>query len=111
MTLRTGIDLVHIPRFAKFLENPAAVKRTFSSKELERDSVEHLAGVFAIKEAFFKALGKSPDFLAVEVSPSRGKPSLLFSESFGILSYDVSVSHDADYCVASVVMMVEDNHE
>lgn len=109
MKIRTGVDIVHIPRFKSFLDNPSAVSKVFSSGELARDTPEHLAGVFALKEAFFKALGTNPDFLSIEVPSRRGKPSVTFPDSFGIESVDVSVSHDNDYAIAQVVMILSDD--
>jgi len=107
MDIRSGVDLVHIPRFAKFLKNPQAVKKVFHASELKRDSVEHLAGVFAIKEAFFKALGQNPHFLEIEVSPARGKPTIIYPSHHPIQSIDISVSHDKDYAIAQVVMLLK----
>lgn len=107
MDIKSGVDLVHIPRFAKFLKNHEAVKKVFHASEMKRDSVEHLAGVFAIKEAFFKALGKNPHFLEIEVCPSRGKPTITYPTHHNISSIDISVSHDKDYAIAQVVMLVK----
>ena len=107
MNIRSGVDIVHIPRFADFLKNPEAVKKVFHPSELKRDTVEHLAGVFAIKEAFFKALGKNPHFLEIEVNPCRGKPTINYPSHHNINSIDISVSHDKDYAIAQVVMLVK----
>ncbi|MFQ5466338.1 MAG: holo-ACP synthase [Thermodesulfobacteriota bacterium] len=58
----TGIDLVSIERMAKAAGSPRFLARVFTDRELSyafsRSSPQrHLAGRFAAKEAFAKALG------------------------------------------------------
>ncbi len=108
MQVRTGVDIVYLPAFERLAQNPAARKRVFHPSELARDKNEHLAGVFAIKESFFKALGKNPRFLDIEVVRGKGKPSVMYPSRYGIRSLDVSVSHEKDYCIASVVLMMDE---
>ena len=63
---------------------------------------ENFAGIFAGKEAYFKALGtgaKAP-LTDVEIGHDRnGKPHLC-----GIDSSDISISHDGEYAVATVIL-------
>ena len=107
--MRTGIDLVFVPRMSGFLENDAAVKKTFHQSELEPMTAEHCAGVFAAKEAFFKALQMSPCWLDVELKKQAGKPVLHLSPLLAqeIASHDVSITHDGDYAAASVVLLLK----
>ncbi|MEA2070415.1 MAG: holo-ACP synthase [Asgard group archaeon] len=60
-----GIDVVDITRFRKldFKQNKAFYEKTFSDDEITYcldydDSSTHFAGIFAAKEAVFKALNK-----------------------------------------------------
>ena len=110
--LKTGIDLVHVAQIKKMVGNEAALKRLLHRTELHNpgtNRVEHIAGIVAAKEAFFKALGSVPRWLDVEiVYEKNGKPRLKYS---GILKQkikeaDVSISHDKDYAVASVVLIL-----
>lgn len=60
--LKNGIDLVEIERVRQSCENPNFVKRVFGEQEraqfaAQKHPAEHMAGAFAAKEAFSKALG------------------------------------------------------
>ena len=62
--MKVGIDLVSIERVEKILNRTANFKtKNFAESELNyaktrRSEAETLAGIFAAKEAFLKALGK-----------------------------------------------------
>lgn len=60
--MKNGIDLVEIARIRQSSENPAFVKRVFGAAERAQFAAQkhpepHMAGAFAAKEAFSKALG------------------------------------------------------
>lgn len=60
--LKNGIDLVEIERILQSCENPNFVERVFGEKEraqfsAQKHPAKHMAGAFAAKEAFAKALG------------------------------------------------------
>lgn len=60
--LKNGIDLVDIERIRRSAQNSAFVKRVFGAKEraqfeTQTNPYPHMAGAFAAKEAFSKALG------------------------------------------------------
>ena len=62
--LRNGIDLVEIERIRQSSENPAFMKRVYGEQERAQFSEQkhpeaHLAGAFAAKEAFSKAIKNS----------------------------------------------------
>ena len=118
LRIRTGIDLVYVPRLAALLENASFLQRAFQPSELRDMRPEHLAGVFAAKEACFKALGRAPCWLATAVDTQRGqaeaegKPRLSLSPEIappGLLSLDLSISHEGDYAVAVVVMLTRED--
>lgn len=109
--IKLGIDVTRISRFEQLVENRALLERTFHPSELRNAQPENLAGIFAAKEAFFKALGLAPRWLQVEVTklPS-GKPFIEIAAELqlgGLLSLDVSIAHEDDYAIAVVVMVFE----
>ncbi|MGN0571960.1 MAG: holo-ACP synthase [Candidatus Fimenecus sp.] len=60
--LKNGIDLVEIERIRQSCENPAFVNHVFGEEErtqfaMQKHPEQHMAGAFAAKEAFAKALG------------------------------------------------------
>lgn len=113
-----GVDLVDIARFERALHRtPALRARLFGVDERSRNGVElparSLAGRFAAKEAFIKALGDSWAMrwhdMAV-TGDERGKPSLVLAgaaadaaESLGVRRVHVSMSHDAGMAIAIVI--------
>ncbi len=116
MAFRCGTDIVFIPHMRKLLESEAMLKRFFSANELSAPklsasqnssvSMEHLAGVIAAKEAFFKALGKSPKFHEIEIAHEvSGRPKLIVAPLWHTFkTADVSISHDKDYATAVVIL-------
>jgi len=109
MRVRTGIDVVFVPRIKVFLQNKAAVQKTFHHAELS-ENPESCAGVFAAKEAFFKAVQQPPRWLDIEIKKEPdGRPFLKLHSSLAakLESHDVSISHDGEYAVASVVLVLK----
>lgn len=105
MAILTGIDLVYIQDVKKMLGNDKLLRNFFHQSELQSDA-QHLAGIIAAKEAFFKALGIVPKFLEIEIAydPS-GRPKIKASPQLKkYKSCDVSISHERNYAVAVVVM-------
>ncbi len=122
-----GVDLVHVPRFrAVFEDRPERTARIFTAAERAEvadrfDPLPHLAARFAAKEATFKALGVGLGgvgidrrFGEVEVRRDEGPPRLVLSGSLarraaarGLGPPIVSLSHDGDYALASVVFASE----
>jgi phosphopantetheine--protein transferase-like protein len=111
MRIKLGTDIVYIPRLEKLMQNEKFIKRVFHTSECKDYRVEHIAGVFAAKEAFFKAINKKPDWLKVEVRNQKtGRPILAISNDFGVQieDVDISISHDKDYAMAAVSLLVKD---
>jgi len=123
MVLGIGIDLVNIPRIERLLQKwgDRFKKRVFSQEEINysqryKRSSERLAANFAVKEAFFKALGKgfkgNIRMLDIEVIRDEyGKPYVNLygnakqvAEMMGIKSVYVSISHDCDYATAVLIL-------
>lgn len=102
-----GIDIAYLPEFEKKLKN-LSLEKVFLSTELSQNkSMESLAGIFAAKEAFFKAIGKKEDWLTVWIEKTKeGKPQLYSTLIKNNQKAKVSVSHAGDYAVA--IVMIKD---
>jgi len=123
MKIETGIDIVEIKRIEeKFNNNNDFEELIFTNKE--RKQVENktikmqtLAGKWATKEAFSKALGtgigKELHWQDIEVSNDiDGKPKIKIDENiinkFHIKSVSLSISHSKEYAIASVIIVFND---
>jgi holo-[acyl-carrier protein] synthase len=100
-----GVDIVYLPEFEKKLKN-ISLEKVFLSDELTQNkSLESLAGIFAAKEAFFKAIGSKEDWLNVWVEKGeKGKPfikSVLTKKQ----NLQLSISHAKDYVIAVVAFL------
>ena len=113
MILGVGVDMVGLERFERALtRTPKLLERLFD--ESERNApVRTLAGRFAAKEAFIKAVGDPRGLRWTEVrigADSVGKPHIhttgatanLIAER-GISSFHLSITHDAGLACAFVV--------
>jgi phosphopantetheine--protein transferase-like protein len=106
MVLRTGVDLIYLPTFEKKLKSKGVLERMFHPSE-QKQTAEHLAGIAAVKEAFFKAIDHKIQWLDVEVDHKKtGKPVLHVAEHYAkeIADLDVSIAHDHKYIVATVIV-------
>src|SRR3990170_8428085 len=89
------------------------LRRLFHPSEASADSLERLAGIFAAKEAAFKALGMPRgNWHIVEIKYDReGKPGIIFAPEFDrslIISVDVSIAHGGEYAIACVTALVRE---
>ena len=63
-----GIDLVQISEFKDRMNHEVVLNKVFTAQELKDNlNVESLAGIFAAKEAFLKALGKKKCNLLIQL--------------------------------------------
>ncbi len=125
MRIYQGIDLVPVSRIREImLRRPQFAEEIFTGREREcclsrADPYIHFAGRFAAKEAVLKALGTGLSgtgidgaLAEIEVIPERsGKPRLVLSGWIAKLGrrkkihqLTVSISHSADFAVASVIL-------
>ncbi len=107
MNIKCGIDLVFIPRIDQIKKDESLMAKFFHSNEIGNGTLEHLAGVVAAKEAFFKCLGVLPKFLEIEIMYEKtGKPKIV-SPSYNSYyeSLDLSITHEKNYASAMVVMI------
>jgi holo-[acyl-carrier protein] synthase len=121
--IRIGNDLVNIPRFEKSLKIGSFIQKVFHPNEIAyceskvKNRISSYAARFAAKEAFAKAIGTglyshgvSPKDIWIE-NEASGRPFLNISENLkqilkenDIHDFDVSLSHHADYAIASVIL-------
>ena len=122
MILGIGIDLTKVSRYSAFLDNKGFLDKYFHSSEIEyvlskgAGASQSLAGKFAAREAFFKALGTgfngfSPKDIEVS-SDSVGKPIIIpndkvknrldsMAEGWKI---HLTISHEKEYAIAQVIL-------
>lgn len=102
--MAVGIDIVYIPRFRG---KEKLASRILSANEMviyhnRPRKEEFLAGRFAAKEAFIKALQEGVGRIAFHhidiVYQKDGRPEIVYGDKH----YPVSISHDGDYAVAVV---------
>jgi holo-[acyl-carrier protein] synthase len=113
-----GVDVVDLARFERALSRtPRLRTRLFAHRELTNDGrdrpLRSLAGRFAAKEAFMKALGESTGVQWHDmqvVSDRHGNPSLELegaakhlAAAKGIEHVHLSMSHDGGVAIAYVV--------
>ncbi len=100
-----GIDLVYLSEFEKKLKG-LDLSKVFLSHELSQNkSLESLAGIFAAKEAFLKAIGKKEDWLSVWIEKAEsGKPEIKSLFIKNKQKAEVSISHAGEYAIAVVII-------
>ena len=121
MILGIGIDIVDIHEMERSVQETGFQQKVFSNAELDavkqyRSKTEHLAGKFAAKEAFMKAIGagirQEVWFTQIEVlNDAAGKPYIRTSgeaekrlEESGSTQVHLSISHSAGVAVAVVIL-------
>ncbi len=114
MKVKIGNDILNIYDFGKSLMKDKFSDNVFLPSEMKNKNTEHLAGIFAAKEAVMKALGlKAGSWLKIEVVNERsGKPIVKLSKDIvkdKILDYDLSISHDRKYAIATFVVVLNDS--
>lgn len=99
---KVGTDIIRISRIEKSIKNDSFLQEVFTESEQKYcKRAESYAGLFAAKEAYFKALGTgiSRPMCKVEIlHKENGKPYFANDECC-----DLSISHDGDYAIAVVV--------
>jgi len=121
-----GIDLVDCPRIEEMIKRHGErfVNRIFTAAEqayaeANKDRVEKLAGRFAAKEAVLKLMGTGwrgkIAWTDIEVVNNPvGQPGVTLTgevkklaEKLGIEHISVSITHTANFAIASVVALAE----
>ena len=121
-----GIDLVDCPRIEQMIERHRErfLKRVFTASEqayaeASRNTVEKLAGRFAAKEAILKLMGTGwrgkIAWTDIEVTNNAaGQPEVTLSgqvkdiaERLGIEHISISITHTANFAIASAVALTK----
>ncbi|MBI2545432.1 MAG: 4'-phosphopantetheinyl transferase superfamily protein [Candidatus Aenigmarchaeota archaeon] len=105
MKVRIGNDIVDVKRFGKSIKSPKFVEHVFLKSELNNMDVDHLAGIFAAKEAVMKALDMKPgSWLNIEITKEKsGRPKAKFVDV--VVDSDLSITHDGRYAMATFVVV------
>jgi len=113
MNIRTGIDIVDVRRFEKAIgtdQGDTLLARVFLPAEMHRSSGEHLAGIFAAKEAVIKALSIAHEsWLLIEITADpSGKPHAVIGADvpYTIVGCDISIAHDGGMAIAQCVALI-----
>lgn len=114
--ISTGVDLVYIKRFEFLKEKDSFMKNNFTKSEInyiaKHNSLSTIAGIYASKEAFLKAIGKGINDYSlrdIEIDHnSDNKPFILLHNNLKIeynsINISLSISHDGDYAIAMVTV-------
>ncbi len=125
-----GIDLVDCPRIEKMVKRHGDnfVNRVFTAAEqayaeANKDRIEKLAGRFAVKEAILKLIGTGwrgkIAWTDIEViNNSVGQPEVTLrgeveklAGKLGIEHISVSITHTANFAIASAVALAQVSRE
>ena len=111
--ISNGVDIVKISRFNDIKNNNTLLNNIFNSTELEyinkrNFNINTIAGIFASKEAFLKAIKKGiNDYSLRDIEISHNEDNAPFIILHNILKseydetkFSLSISHDGDYAVA-----------
>ena len=125
-----GIDLVDCPRIEQMVQRHGErfLKRVFTDTErayakANRNEIEKLAGRFAAKEAILKLMGTGwrgrIAWTDIEVvNNAAGQPEVTLSgevktiaDGLGIRHISVSITHTANFAIASAVALTQANED
>ena len=113
-----GVDVLDVVRMEKFVQNERSLDKYFTEYEImyvskTRRTTQSLAGIYAAKEAFLKALGigigGGINLNEIEVKHlESGKPYLhvvsskaqIMLSAQKIEEIDINISHTDEICVA-----------
>jgi holo-[acyl-carrier protein] synthase len=124
MNILHGIDLVDFPRIEDMIKRHEErfIDRVFTSAEQayadsNKNSIEKYAGRFAAKEAILKLIGTGwrgkIAWTDIEIrNSSSGQPQVtlygevkIIAEKLGITQISISITHTANFAIASVVAL------
>jgi holo-[acyl-carrier protein] synthase len=109
-----GIDIVVISRIEKLLEKFGEKAKNKFLNEEEKNffkTPSSVAGVYAAKEAFSKAIGTGigkecsfKDIIILKNSKNKPYFSKKTLEKFNLKTADLSISHDGGFAIAAVII-------
>lgn len=105
--MKIGIDIIDLKQFAKSLAQggQSFLNKNFSPEELKDMRNIHLAGLFAAKEALFKAgVIKYCDLGTVQILKTpEGRPFVADIQGKILSGVDISISHQNETVVAVAI--------
>ena len=108
-SISVGIDIVDIVRFKKLdsKKNSKFFEKVFSKSEIDycmkyKNSAEHFAGKFAIKECVRKCVGNKTKFKDIITSHQKLKPQVKIKNKPEYF-FQISISHEKNVAVAVVL--------
>ncbi len=114
--MNIGVDLVDVNRFEKLKTDEIFMKKVFLSSELEyiqsrNNNTATIAGIYAAKEALLKALKMGINNYPLKdieiMHDSNNSPYIVLHNDIKqncSKEIDVSISHDGDYAIATVII-------
>jgi len=113
-----GIDIISISRIEKSIKkfgNKAKNRFMTLNEQTIHTNTSSIAGIWASKEAFSKAIGtgigEEFSFLDIEILKNKkGKPIIhiinpILKEKLSNKQIDISITHDADFAIAAVIIL------
>ncbi len=125
MQIKTGIDIIEVKRIQEAIEKQGErfLERIYTEKEIaycehtQKMKYQHYAARFAAKEAVFKAIssrlpnGIGDVWTKIEVQNNSEHKPIVNLEKLdlgNIQSMDLSLSHIAEYAVASFTIIFKE---
>ncbi len=113
--IKIGIDIITISRIENLIEKFGIEKLKFLNKDENYTSPATIAGVYASKEAFSKALGTGigKEFSFKDISilkSSKNKPYIKIHSPIlknKIIECDVSITHDGGFAISAVILKIK----
>jgi len=107
--IKIGIDIIAINRIEKLIGKYGLELKFLNKDEKYTKKPESIAGIFAVKEAFSKALGcgigKEFSFRDISVlKDEKGKPYIKLNSPLPVSNCDISISHDGGFAIAAVIV-------
>jgi len=109
--IKIGIDIVAVKRIEKLIKKYGLNLKFLNEEEKNTLKAESIAGIFAAKEAFSKALGSGigKEFSFKDISilkDSKGKPYIKLNSPLPVKNSDVSITHDGGFAIAAVIVEI-----
>jgi phosphopantetheine--protein transferase-like protein len=108
MNYTVGCDIVYVPIFARSVQEGGSLflEKIFVPSELAlAQSLESLAGYFAIKESVIKAFGAKISWLDIVISKlDTSKPVVQLAASYTNYACEISVAHHGEYAMAIAIV-------
>ena len=111
--ISNGVDIVKIDRFKDIKNKRTLINNIFNENEIQyiekrNYNINTIAGLFAAKEAFLKAIKKGiNDYSLRDIEISHNEDNAPFiilyndlKDKYNENNFSLSISHDGDYSIA-----------